>query len=476
MSLWARLTKPCISKEEAEEKYYFTTSTGQIVSPEGSGYVIPALVPEVVEKQDYIPLDFAQQKVKDVTDEANRLREAYQKHLAELDSFYRQASTDSKAHYEGLIKDLKAKASRHVEIRKQMQAASEEKLRGELKASEDSVEELRDSMASLNREYQEEVRSLKTTIGEGIKKTDELTKEVTTLRDNADKVEAAVDLKHNTINETRAACRDTLLSICQTIEIQRMKEDIYHLENTNAEVAALQAEVLAVNEKNRQCHLQLKQAEQDRIEAAELQEQSAQYLIAVRNEHTEQLHALALAHRVKMLEARREYITQLGRLYNRLHRSDVQNVVSEMCTTIAQQDATNALSELNSTQQQNSLQYAHQERALIQKFEQQLQTQRDEFKTESDSLKKKFNHKMGQASTRIRTAEVNVVLRDLVTQVVERNTIAGSAVAGAAMLGPMGQGGKCFLLFYTDVQISCFYACVCKFCLIKERNWLFLPQ
>ncbi len=207
-----------------------------------------------------------------------------------------------------------------------------------------------------------------------------------------------------------------------------------------------------------------------------MQEQSAQYLIAVRNEHTEQLHALSLAHRVKMLEARREYMTQLDRLYNRLHRSDVQNVVSEMCTTIAQQDANNALSELNSTQQQNSLQYANQERALIQNFEQQLQTQRDKFKTESDSLKKKFNHKMGQASTRIRTAEVNVVLRDLVTQVVEQNTIAGSTTAGVGMVGAVDRSGKCIVLFYINVQFRIFCVCVCKFCLTEERTWLYLPQ
>eukprot|EP01032_Pedospumella_encystans_P022561 gene22561-25562_t len=140
-----------------------------------------------------------------------------------------------------------------------------------------------------------------------------------------------------------------------------------------------------------------------------------------------------------MLEARREYMSQLDRLYNRLHRSDVQNVVSEMCTTIAQQDANDALTQLNSNQQQNSLQYANQERALIQKFEQQLQTQREEFRTESDSLKKKFNHKMGQASARIRAAEVNVVLRDLVTQVVEQNTVAGSAAGAGVMVGAAGQ-------------------------------------
>ena len=67
LSLWGKLTKPSVSSEEADEKYYFSTEAGQIVSVDGSGYVIPALEDNVVEKSDYIPLDYAQDKIKTLT-------------------------------------------------------------------------------------------------------------------------------------------------------------------------------------------------------------------------------------------------------------------------------------------------------------------------------------------------------------------------------------------------------------------------
>jgi hypothetical protein len=160
-SIWGRIAKPSVSAEVADEKYYFTTSAGQIVSAEGSGYVIPDIAEEEMEKSDYVPLQFAQSKIKDITDQSNTLREAYQKHLSDLDGYYGKAMSDVKTHYESVVRDTKAKALRHIEVKKQLHTHAEQKMKDDLRQSEESIEELRDSMASLNREYQEEVRRLK---------------------------------------------------------------------------------------------------------------------------------------------------------------------------------------------------------------------------------------------------------------------------------------------------------------------------
>lgn len=143
------------------KSHYYNTNGGQILSADGAGYVLPDLGSIEAEKADYIPRDFATQKVTAIVRDSNSMKESYKEHVDKLNKYYLQALDDSKAHYEGIIIDMRAKAQRHVEINKQMRQQVEERLGRELKVSEDALEELRDDMAKLNREYQDEVRKLK---------------------------------------------------------------------------------------------------------------------------------------------------------------------------------------------------------------------------------------------------------------------------------------------------------------------------
>jgi chromosome segregation ATPase len=133
-----------------------------MISTDGRGYVIPDMYDIVAEKHDFIPKELAAEKLKAVLKDANVMKTTYEENVNTLHDHYHKVLNDSKSHYEKLIDELKKKAVRHVDIQRQLKQQLEEKLTKELKQSEDTLEELRDNMANLNRRHQDDVRKLKT--------------------------------------------------------------------------------------------------------------------------------------------------------------------------------------------------------------------------------------------------------------------------------------------------------------------------
>ncbi len=173
MSIWAKLSGNAAFQQQKSSvmvdqpqttpnsQFYYSSSSGQMISSDGSGYVIPDLFDVVVEKHDFIPKELATDKLKSVLKDSQNLRNQYEQNIEKLTQHYTHLLQDSKQYYENLIQDLKQKAVRHVDIQKQMKQQVEDRLSKELKQSEDTLEELRDSMATLNRQYQDETRKLK---------------------------------------------------------------------------------------------------------------------------------------------------------------------------------------------------------------------------------------------------------------------------------------------------------------------------
>jgi chromosome segregation ATPase len=172
MSIWAKLSgnsafntsQGPVETENPNEnkKYYYSSSSGQMVSTDGRGYVIPDMYDIVAEKHDFIPKELAAEKLKAVLKDANAMKNTYEENVNTLHDHYHKVLNDSKSHYEKLIDELKKKAVRHVDIQRQLKQQLEEKLTKELNQSEDKLEELRDNMANLNRQHQDDVRKLKT--------------------------------------------------------------------------------------------------------------------------------------------------------------------------------------------------------------------------------------------------------------------------------------------------------------------------
>jgi hypothetical protein len=432
LSLWGKLTKPSATSEEADEKYYFTSTSGHIVSVDGSGYVIPAISEDVVEKADYVPLDFAQKKINTIAEESNRLREAYQKHLQELDAYYRQSSAETKEHYETLIKDLKAKALRHVEIRKQMQQQSEDRLNKELKQSEESVEELRDNMASLNREYQEEVRALKHSVAESAKFAEGMAAEIATLQKNANQIERKMEARHKEQVDTRLACTDALNSIMHKVEIRNMQADLRRLQATKKDVSDLQATVLELERKNKQQLAELEQADRDRAEAAEMQLQSAREIESLQAQHAAALEELAATHAAQAQEAKRVFEGKLRQLRDRLDRAEVATALTDTVGHLVESHSVDMMQSLSNVHSTSLLQHNKQEEDLVNRYEGQMGDQRRQFEEQSQALKKKYGMKLQVASDRLRKSEVQLCLKDLVLAVVERVGAAQAAAAAEA--------------------------------------------
>jgi DNA repair exonuclease SbcCD ATPase subunit len=433
LSLWGKLTKPSPNSVEADEKYYFSTDAGQVVSVDGSGYVIPAIADEAVEKADYIPLEFAQQKVKTLADESNRLREAYQKHLSELDVYYRQNMTDTKSHYEGVIKDLKAKALRHVEVRKQMQLQSEDRLNKELKQSEDSIDELRNNMASLNREYQEEVRTLKANIAESARISEGMRTEIATLKTDADKVEAKADARHHEDVTVRLTCVDALNTAMNKIEVAAMNEELTRLCGALRKVAELQRALLALETKNEQQQTELQTAAREREEAAAQQLRMTGEIEELHRQHAAALADLAESHAKQAEQAKQRYTKELRGLRARLVRAEVNSLLSDAVGQVVEEQSIDALRSLSNVHSASLLHHNHSEEEVVRRYEQQLQQQRDRYAEEVRALKKKFGSKLQVASDRLRKSEVSMCLKDLVLAVVERSAQSSAKEHVAAM-------------------------------------------
>lgn len=212
ISLWGKLTKSSTGKDDGyDENYYLSTDNGQIVSVDGTGYIIPEISDDAIEKVEYVPLDFAGSKIKDISQEYKQLQETYKKNLGDIDKYYQDLLHATKTHYEDFIRDVKSKAIRHVEIKKQIHEISEKKIKDELKLSEKTLDELRDDLANLNKLYQEDIRQLKADIQ---RKAQEIESNVTMIAELQDLC-LSFDVKSSL---------DTIVSIVEINEMKRTND------------------------------------------------------------------------------------------------------------------------------------------------------------------------------------------------------------------------------------------------------------
>jgi len=209
LSIWGKVSQPVPVKDgtvcstDDRTTYFYTSSAGQVVSSDGNGYIIPslfdptvnatskpmhpkfeqhsltevtpnlqsstALVAEekenskskpCIEMENFIPLSFAQNKIRQLGSELTICKENYNAKLQALNSQYANNTSQMKTYYEDLIREMKDKALQHVELQKKIRKESEERLIHQLRNSEEMLEELRDNTAALNVEHQEKVRML----------------------------------------------------------------------------------------------------------------------------------------------------------------------------------------------------------------------------------------------------------------------------------------------------------------------------
>jgi chromosome segregation ATPase len=236
MSIWAKLSnnpafpqpKPSVgsptpsgsapsgSKNDASQYYYYSSSSGQMLSSDGSGYVIPNMYDIVAEKSEFIPKTLAEEKLKVILKDSATLKTTYEGNLTKLTDYYSKILDDSKLYYENIIKDLKSKALRHVEIQKTMKLQMEEKLTTELKESERTLDDLRDNMADLTSRYQDESRQLKGKISE-------LTNSLMSLTKKKDEKELSY--------ETQLTMMNMLLTVEQQVSSENYKDTITSMRN-----------------------------------------------------------------------------------------------------------------------------------------------------------------------------------------------------------------------------------------------------
>eukprot|EP01039_Chlorochromonas_danica_P003382 gene3382-3707_t len=230
ITLWGKKAIPDGSSSSPKAHFY-STQGGQILSADGSGQVLPEMGAVEAERREYIPRDFAAEKVSALVKDATVTKESYQAHVDQLHASYRHVLEDAKRHYEDLLQTLRQKAQRHVEINKQMRQEMEERLRKEIQDSEDALENLRDDMARLNRQYQDEVRKLKARINEH---EGELARQQVLLDD------------HEVALQTRLVVNSLLFAVdCQHLqdkhddEVHKMEEEVEKMKQEGENKLAL---------------------------------------------------------------------------------------------------------------------------------------------------------------------------------------------------------------------------------------------
>jgi hypothetical protein len=215
---------------------------GNVVLTDGSAAKIPEVAE--VERTAYVPMDFTKNKVHEVVSDLEKLKLRYETHVEGLKVFYEEAIDKTKDHYEKHILDLKAKALQHVNLERLIRNDIELDLGNKLKASEKTVDELRDSLAELNRETQEKIRGLRRELDSSNKVNDELTKSMYRITSNntflnaLSQATATLNLKKH---EEISKCKEDQLRL----EIDYLKRE---LDASQFSLANLETNMVVANE------------------------------------------------------------------------------------------------------------------------------------------------------------------------------------------------------------------------------------
>jgi hypothetical protein len=277
-SLWGNLQEAAPPGKDDRGRYFYATTSGQILSADGSGYVIPDMGKYTPEQSDYIPKEVAMDKVKEVLDESKQVRETYEQNLQNVEAFYTKMVQQSKDHYEAIIHDLKSKAVRHVEVQRLLKQQMEDKLTKELQHSEHELEELRDTMATRNLQYKEEVRGLKSKISES---EQELIKLQTAINENSvrfevqNKMDHVVNLVEKRVDEEERVQHLQLLNSQISENVKQYEAAIQNERQAGEEAVSI---LLQENQNRQECQTSLQmilssievQDLRDRLAEAEL--------------------------------------------------------------------------------------------------------------------------------------------------------------------------------------------------------------
>jgi hypothetical protein len=148
------------------------SSNGNVVLVDGSSVEVTDIE---VQRTAFVPVDFAKNKVDEVVSDLEKMKLRYEAHVTGLKDFYEDAVQKTKTHYEKYILDLKAKALQHVNLERLIRNDIEVDLGNKIAAAEKTIEQLRDSLAELNRETQEKIRGLRRELDVANKRGDDLT-------------------------------------------------------------------------------------------------------------------------------------------------------------------------------------------------------------------------------------------------------------------------------------------------------------
>ena len=107
----------------------------------------PVIDSSKIEKEAYIPMEFAQSKMEEVTNDLNLLKTGYDHYISKMKVFYDNQNKETKSHYETYILDLKKKALKHLELERAKAKKREETLQTALQKKEEEMEDLRDMNA-----------------------------------------------------------------------------------------------------------------------------------------------------------------------------------------------------------------------------------------------------------------------------------------------------------------------------------------
>jgi hypothetical protein len=148
-------------------------STGQIIAtrfipilliiliPLHRPYVPPPIDPTAIEKESYIPYEFAQAKVLEVSSDLQILKLGYENYIQKLQSYHSNLQQENREHYEKYIMELKKKALARIEHEKLSSIQQIQNLQQEILKKEEQMEDLRDINASRVSEYQSIIHNLK---------------------------------------------------------------------------------------------------------------------------------------------------------------------------------------------------------------------------------------------------------------------------------------------------------------------------
>ena len=463
MFVWGKVKRPVSGvSENEEEKFFYSTSAGQIVSDDGSGYVIPAIAELNYEKDEFIPFDFAQKYIKEATKESQEAKDNYHQHLDKLKAAYKQSLAKTKETYENVIADLKAKALRHVEIQKQLKQQLEEKLRKEIKANEDAVEEMREQLVELNVQHQNEVRLIKAKLQESERAVEQYSHNIDELTRHSeskyvlDEVvgQVAESFYTNAIERMGEDFNSNFLKLKRSLKEQLNKE--------KAKRAAMVTSFVSDVENRAQCHSVLNDI-LGIIEANEVEhhQKHKTELLATVNE----LHERHAAHRSRAEEAHRELHTNFkNNLESIQTRAQVGDCMAYLISTVIERQYEEAVLAARKHQKahaalvthKDTLQQTHQEEvaALWKQHEAELEDYRrlaEESQQQkiADEAKSGSEPKISPRTAALNSSEVRRLQEEnarLSAKIGELESAVASATAAAAatsaLAGPPGSAAS----------------------------------